>query len=127
MAQKVNIVPVDDIDGSEVTETVSVRPRRTSYEIDLNDGNAAAPRRARHLRRPRSAGGLRPAVRGRRRRTTAAASGGRAPREIRGLGARQRSRRPRDRGWVSAEVREAYDKAHIDRRVGMSCRQTNRR
>ena len=40
MAQKVNIVLVDDIDGSDATETVSFGLDGTSYEIDLNDGNA---------------------------------------------------------------------------------------
>ena len=46
MAQKVNIVLVDDIDGSEATETVSFGLDGTTYEIDLNDANAAALRDA---------------------------------------------------------------------------------
>ena len=45
MAQKVNIILVDDLDGSEATETVSFGLDGASYEIDLNDGNAAALRR----------------------------------------------------------------------------------
>ena len=46
MAQKVNIVLVDDIDGSDASETVSFGLDGTSYEIDLNDKNAAALRDA---------------------------------------------------------------------------------
>ena len=46
MAQKVNIVLVDDIDGSEATETVVFGLDGTSYEIDLNDEHAAALREA---------------------------------------------------------------------------------
>ena len=46
MAQKVNIVLVDDLDGTEATETVSFGLDGATYEIDLNDGNAAALREA---------------------------------------------------------------------------------
>jgi hypothetical protein len=46
MAQKVNIILVDDIDGSDASETVTFGLDGTSYEIDLNDTNAAALRDA---------------------------------------------------------------------------------
>jgi hypothetical protein len=46
MAQKVEVILVDDIDGSEATETVRFGLDRTSYEIDLNAANAAALRNA---------------------------------------------------------------------------------
>ena len=46
MAQKVNIVLVDDLDGSEADETVTFGLDGTTYEIDLNDSNAAALREA---------------------------------------------------------------------------------
>ena len=46
MAQKVNIVLVDDLDGTEATETVSFGLDGTTYEIDLNDANAASLREA---------------------------------------------------------------------------------
>ena len=42
MAQKVNIVLIDDIDGSEAIETVSFGLDGTSYEIDLSTKNAEA-------------------------------------------------------------------------------------
>ena len=46
MAQKVSIVLIDDIDGSDAVETVSFGLDGTSYEIDLNKKNAAALRDA---------------------------------------------------------------------------------
>ena len=36
MAQKVNVILIDDIDGSEATETVSFGLDGTQYEMDLN-------------------------------------------------------------------------------------------
>ena len=41
MAQKVNIILVDDIDGSDATQTVSFGLDGANYEIDLNDKNAS--------------------------------------------------------------------------------------
>ena len=46
MAQKVHIVLVDDLDGSDASQTVSFGLDGTSYEIDLNDKHAAALRDA---------------------------------------------------------------------------------
>jgi len=40
MAQKVNVILVDDIDGSDAAETVSFGLDGTRYEIDLNSGHA---------------------------------------------------------------------------------------
>jgi hypothetical protein len=40
MAQKVSVLLVDDIDGSEAGETVSFGLDGTRYEIDLNGGHA---------------------------------------------------------------------------------------
>ena len=40
MAQKVNVILVDDIDGSDAVETVSLGLDGTQYEIDLNSGHA---------------------------------------------------------------------------------------
>ena len=40
MAQKVNIVLVDDLDGTEATETVTFGLDGVSYEIDLSAANA---------------------------------------------------------------------------------------
>lgn len=40
MAQKVNVVLVDDLDGSEAHETVQFGLDGATYEIDLNKNNA---------------------------------------------------------------------------------------
>ena len=109
MAQKVNIVLVDDIDGSDATETVSFGLDGTSYEIDLNDSNAAALREALspyvgHARKV--TGG----TRGRKSRGSATTSGPSA-RELRDW-ARSNGFKVSDRGRVPSEVREAFDAAH---------------
>ena len=107
MAQRVNIVLVDDIDGSEATETVSFGLDGTSYEIDLNDKNAppSATRwpgtsgtPARSAPRPAAAGG-------------GAAAEGPPAAEIREW-ARSQGMDVPERGRVSADVRSAYDAAH---------------
>ncbi len=46
MAQKVQVLLTDDIDGSEATETVSFGLDGRTYEIDLNDKNAEKLRKA---------------------------------------------------------------------------------
>ena len=112
MAQKVSIVLVDDLDGSEATETVTFGLDGTSYEIDLNDANAAALRDAlaAYVGHARKVGSAR---RGRRTSAAAAAAaaGGPSAREIRDW-ARSNGYDVPDRGRVSAEVREAFDAAH---------------
>lgn len=112
MAQKVNIVLVDDLDGSEASESVSFGLDGTSYEIDLNDQNAARLRDALaefvgHARKVGSASRRG----GGRRSSGGAAAGGPSAREIRDW-ARSNGYDVPDRGRVSAEVREAYDAAH---------------
>ena len=42
MAQKVQVILVDDIDGGAADETVSFSLDGVSYEIDLSTANAAA-------------------------------------------------------------------------------------
>ncbi|MFC6287956.1 Lsr2 family protein [Nocardioides sp. GCM10027113] len=113
MAQKVNIVLVDDIDGSEATETVSFGLDGTSYEIDLNDANAGALRDALagyvgHARKVGSA-----SRRGRKSSSSSssASASGPSAREVREW-ARENGYDVPDRGRVSAEVRQAYDAAH---------------
>lgn len=111
MAQKVNIILVDDIDGSEATETVTFGLDGTTYEIDLNDENAGKLREAlaTYVGHGRKVGaGPR---RGRRTASSAAASGGPSAKEVREW-ARANGHDVPDRGRVSAEVREAYDAAH---------------
>jgi hypothetical protein len=117
MAQKVHIVLEDDLDGSEATETVSFALDGTSYEIDLNDDNAAKLREALavyvgHGRKV--AGGAR---RGSGRRSSAASSGagsnggGASAKEIRDW-ARANGQDVPERGRIPADVRSAYDAAN---------------
>ena len=106
MAQKVHIVLVDDLDGSDASETVSFGLDGTSYEIDLNDKNAAALRDALsgyvgHARKVSSSS----------RRRKAATTSGPGASEIRDW-ARGNGYDVPDRGRVSADVRSAYDAAH---------------
>ncbi|WP_101525520.1 MULTISPECIES: Lsr2 family protein [Nocardioides] len=110
MAQKVNIVLVDDIDGSEATETVSFALDGTNYEIDLNDENAAALREALsgYVGHARKSGG---GGRKNARRGSAAASGGVSAKDIRAW-AREQGHELSERGRVPAEIREAYEAAH---------------
>ena len=46
MAQKVQVILVDDIDGGEADETVSFSLDGVSYEIDLSESNATELRDA---------------------------------------------------------------------------------
>ncbi|GEP33555.1 Lsr2 family protein [Nocardioides szechwanensis] len=106
MAQKVNIVLVDDIDGSDATETVTFGLDGTSYEIDLNDKNAAKLRDSLaayvgHARR--SAGG--------RRTAKKSTSLGPSAREVRDW-ARSNGFTVPDRGRIPADVRTAFDAAN---------------
>ncbi|WP_110180477.1 histone-like nucleoid-structuring protein Lsr2 [Nocardioides solisilvae] len=114
MAQKVNIVLVDDLDGSEATETVSFALDGTAYEIDLNDQNAAALREALagfvgHARKV--TGGRRGATRRTSTGSGGSGSGGPSAADIRAW-AKENGYDLSERGRVPAEVRQAYDAAH---------------
>ena len=115
MAQKVNIVLVDDIDGSEATETVTFGLDGTTYEIDLNDKNAAALRDAvghyvGHARKVTGGGGGRRSS-GRRSSSSNGSFSAHSAREIRDW-ARSNGYTVPDRGRIPREVREAFDAAH---------------
>jgi Lsr2 len=113
VAQRVNVVLVDDIDDSDADETVSFALDGTSYEIDLNSKNAAKLRDALapfvgHARR---AGGRARRGAGRPARGSSKNGSGATPAEIREW-ARNNGWDVPDRGRVATEVREAYDAAH---------------
>ena len=109
MAQRVQVLLVDDIDGGDATETVSFALDGVSYEIDLSDANAARLRDelASWVGHARRAGGQRKSPRripgGVPRRADLA--------EIREW-ARQNGHKVSDRGRISAAVQAAYDQAH---------------
>ena len=96
MAQKVNIILVDDLDGSDANETVSFGLDGTTYEIDLNDKHAAK---------------LRDSLSGYIGHARKATNNGPSAAEIRAW-ARSNGYDVPDRGRVSAEVRSAYEAAN---------------
>lgn len=109
MAQKVQVVLVDDLEGGPADETVSFALDGVDYEIDLNAANAARLRDelapwVGHARRVggRSGGGRRSSRRTSFRGDTA---------KIREW-AREQGLKVSERGRISAEVMEAYSKAH---------------
>jgi hypothetical protein len=111
MAQRVQIILEDDYDGGEADETVSFALDGAEYELDLSSENAAKLRDefAVWIGHARKTGG-------RRRRTTAAPAAKSADSagntsEIRAW-ALANGHDVSSRGRVSAEVREAYEKAH---------------
>jgi hypothetical protein len=110
MAQKVNIVLVDDLDGTEATETVSFGLDGTTYEIDLNDANAASLREALsgyvgHARKV-SGGGRRT-----RRSSGGSSSSSSNTKDVREW-AKAQGMEVSERGRISADVQQAYDAAH---------------
>lgn len=109
MAQKVHIVLEDDLDGGEATETISFGLDGTTYEIDLNEKNAAALRQAlsTYVGHGRKVGtGTR-----RGRRSAGSVVAKHTPKEVRAW-ARSNGFTVPDRGRVAREVQEAFDAAH---------------
>ena len=110
MAQKVHIVLEDDLDGSPATETVSFGLDGKSYEIDLNDKNAAKLRDtlAQYVGSARSTGGRRGAG---RKTSSSATNLGPSAREVRDW-ARSNGHNVPDRGRIPADVRAAFEAAN---------------
>jgi Lsr2 len=106
MAQRVNVVLVDDIDGSDAAETVSFALDGVDYDIDLNEKRANELRKSLsvYVGHARRTGGRR---RGGRRAKGAAGGSGASAAEIRAW-ARDNGWDVPERGRVSAEIREAY-------------------
>jgi len=109
MAQKVQVILVDDVDGGDAEESVSFGLDGVSYEIDLSAENAEALREAfahwiGHARR----------VGGRSRATRSAAKPVKAKTDLGEVRAwaRQSGYTVSDRGRVSAEIMEAYENAN---------------
>ena len=106
MAQQVNIVMVDDVDGSEASETVTFGLDGVNYEIDLNLDNAA---RLRSSLKEWTGAGRRVGGGRSRGRTDAARSSkngvdSTAVREW----ARNNGHEVSERGRIKADVLEAY-------------------
>jgi hypothetical protein len=107
MAQRVQIILEDDYDGGTADETVSFALDGTEYEIDLSARNAASLREAISpwLGHARKTGG-------RRRRGTATKSSASASTSDIRAWAQSQGHEVSSRGRVSADVRDAYEKAH---------------
>jgi hypothetical protein len=109
MAQKVQVVLEDDLDGGTAEETVVFGLDGTTYEIDLNKKNAAklrdalAPWVAAGRRTSGSRGGAR---RGRGRAARGSQAG-----DVRSW-ARANGYQVSERGRISAEIQAAYSAAH---------------
>ena len=112
MAQKVQVILVDDIDGGEAEESVSFAIDGVNYEIDLSDKNAGKLRDefATWIGHARRSGGRRTTGR-RPAGGSSTTSSRRDLSAVRGW-ARANGHQVSDRGRVSAAVQEAYDKAH---------------
>jgi len=114
MAQRVNVVLVDDIDGSDAVETVSFALDGVDYEIDLSEKHTDQLRKAfaPYVGHARRVGGRRKL--GRRSsasNSSASSADGASAADIRAW-ARENGWEVPERGRVSAEVREAFAAAN---------------
>ncbi|WSQ10953.1 Lsr2 family protein [Streptomyces sp. NBC_01231] len=110
MAQKVQVLLVDDIDGGEADETVTFALDGKTYEIDLTTTNAD---KLRGLLEPYVKGGRRTGGRasGGRGKARAASGGSQDTAQIRAW-AKENGYEVNDRGRVPQSIREAYEKAN---------------
>ncbi|WP_068264640.1 histone-like nucleoid-structuring protein Lsr2 [Janibacter limosus] len=108
MAQRVQIILEDDLDGGDATETITFGLDGVTYEIDLNDKNAAALRDA-------LAGYVGAGRRVSGRKSSGSSSSARSNSgeltKIREW-ARANGHDVSDRGRISQKVRDAYAKAN---------------
>lgn len=113
MAQKVQVILVDDLDGGEAEETVSFALDGVSYEIDLSEKNATELREslAGWVGHARRVGGRAGSGRRASSGTPRARAGSRDLAAVRSW-ARENGYSVSDRGRVSSEVLTAYDAAH---------------
>ena len=116
MAQKVDVLFVDDLDGSEASGTVSFALDGRAYEIDLSEENAAKLRDslATFVAAARRTGSRRP--RSQRSSTSEApAAPARPSREATAAvrtWARENGHEVSERGRIPKAVIEAYNSAH---------------
>ena len=109
MAQKVQVLLVDDLDGSEATETVQFGLDGATYEIDLSSGNASKLRKelSHYVEHARKAtGGVSP-----RRRRTRTGPGRERSAQIRAW-AKQRGYKVNERGRIPQNIVAEYEAAH---------------
>ena len=108
MARKVQMILIDDMDGSEAKRTATFSLDGKNYEIDLNEANlerlsqAMAP----FVEKARRTGGTT------RRTGTRRTSGSGGDASAVRTWAREQGHEVSDRGRVPKEIRDAYDAAH---------------
>lgn len=112
VAQQVNVVLVDDLDGNSANETVLFGLDGVSYEIDLNDKNAKKLRDAvaGYVAAGRRVGGRQRAT-GRSAKAASASGVAVDTASVRAW-ARSKGYEVSDRGRISAEVLDAYKKSN---------------
>lgn len=116
MAQKVQVVLVDDLDGGTADETVTFALDGVAYEIDLSHENAAALRDTLatyvgHARRLGSGGARRSSGRSRARSGGSGGSDGPSPAEVREW-AKSQGIAVNERGRISADLQAKFQAAH---------------
>ncbi|MBV2354611.1 Lsr2 family protein [Streptomyces sp. J2-1] len=112
MAQKVQVLLVDDLDGGEADETVTFALDGKTYEIDLTTANADKLRDLldRYVKGGRRTGGRSSGGRGKTARATS--GGGNQDTAAIRAWAKENGYDVNDRGRVPATIREAYEKAN---------------
>lgn len=110
MAQKVEVLLIDDIEGGSADETVRFGLDGVSYEIDLSDGNAAQLRESLSSYVSRARKATPRATRSRSQRGRATSSRERSA-EIRSW-AKQQGINVNERGRIPAWIVEKYQAAH---------------
>ncbi|MEU9983337.1 Lsr2 family protein [Streptomyces sp. NPDC050856] len=110
MAQKVQVLLVDDLDGGEADETVTFALDGKTYEIDLTTANAD---KLRGLLEPYTKSGRRTGGRTSTSRGKARATSGGSPdtAKIRAW-AKENGYNVNDRGRVPADIKQAYEDAN---------------
>lgn len=108
MAQRVQVVLVDDVDGAEAAETVTFSLDGVHYEIDLSESNAATLRNdvGSWVKPARRVGGRRQS--GRRAKGTISSEDLATMRQW----GRENGFQVSDRGRVSQKLQDAYAAAH---------------
>jgi hypothetical protein len=115
MAQKIKVMLIDDVDGSNAEETISFSLDGVSYEIDLSKSNAKKLRDSlsTYIGSARRVGGraARGTARGRGRGARAAANNRERVADIRAW-AKSRGLKVSDRGRIPASIIEQYEASH---------------
>jgi len=116
MAQKVQVILMDDIDGSDADETLSFSLDGVNYEIDLSSEHATAMREtfATWVGHARRVGARTSGRRSAPKTSKAAASSSEPTRDTGAVRtwAKENGFTVSDRGRISAEVIQAFDDAH---------------